>query len=469
MGLVGKQGWIDETVWYVAATGLFIGYVLLRKMSSAWRIPWMAVIAGCVIAAKASGLAAPESFVIDNFTHKSLVVSGVVLSQPHQTVKSLQVRLDNVEVEGVSAAWHGALQLTMPVHSQVVYGDRLQLKGSIKDLTAVEKGYRAYLENQHIYGVMVWPVMVGQASGYGNAVVGWGIANQENLVEVMQQLLPQDLSAFLLGIVLGSDQMLSEEFDLALKNTGTSHIVVASGYNIGILIVLCMSFSARFGRYWQIGCCVGAVVGFVLVSGLEPSLIRASFMAGLAMSSVLWGRQRQALHLLFIAGLAMLVINPWWLFDIGFQLSFMATLSLILFQPSIVKRLPNFLPDWLREIVSSTMAAQIMVYPILLVSFSKVSVVSLLTNVLVLWLIPWLMAGGVLVLLFSLIHQHLGQILSYIVYPWLWYVREIIVLTAQLPFASVTVGFNWFGVALLYVLTLVIYGRIHLDKYEQSP
>lgn len=464
-GLAGRWlGW-SGWWWLVVAVLLWLAYVAFVKARLMKEL-CLSIALGCLLAARMVMVLPEVGFKVSASARGEVNVSGVVDSQPQQSNRSLQVRLGQISVDGYNGQWQGRLQLSLPVHSDVGYGDRLSLRGIIKDVKELNPGYAEYLTTQQVYGTMVWPVIVArQAAKTDQDVVGWGIWIQEQSARRLERLLPQDLATFLLGITLGSERLLSDEFDVAFKVTGTSHIVVASGYNVGILMAMVVRLVSRWGKYAVLVSAGLLVSLFVVVSGVEASLVRASLMAGIALLAVMGGRQKQAGYCLVIAGLIMLLINPWWLYEASFQLSFMATLSLIMFQPLIAGYSDRVLPSWLSEMISSTVAAQVLVYPIIGVLFGTWSVVSLLTNTLVLWLIPWLMLGGFGLLVVSWVNQGLAQWLAYGIYPWLIYVRSAIVFTSKLPLASISLTITWWVVAAYYSLMAIIHHNIN---YEQT-
>jgi len=304
----------------------------------------------------------------------------------------------------------------------------------------------------------VWPEISIISRNNGNKIVATGIRIQNYLNKQYQKVLPKDAAAFLSGVVLGSKQELTEGFDDSLKITGTTHIIVASGYNISILIGVLLKIFNRLRKFTLAIIVTIALVCFVAISGWDASIIRASIMASLAMVATTLGRQNYALYCLMATAVIMLIINPMWLLDTGFQLSFLATAGIILFQSEIIKKL-SILPGWASESLSTTVSAQILVLPIIAVTFGQISLISLITNVLVLWITPVLMFGGLLLSIVMLASYSLGSMLALIIYPAFWYVKQIISITAQIPFAILTMKLGWATVALYYVIVYLIYWR----------
>jgi competence protein ComEC len=112
----------------------------------------------------------------------------------------------------------------------------------------------------------------------------------------------------------------------------------------------------------------------------------------------------------------MLLINPYWIEDVGFQLSFMATLGLILFETKVSNKL-KILPSFVRSGFSTSFSAQLGVAPILLLAFGFISMVGLVVNPLVLWTVPYITIGGMISGALGVIYEPLGRLGVYLIYP----------------------------------------------------
>lgn len=180
-----------------------------------------------------------------------------------------------------------------------------------------------------------------------------------------------DAGWLLSGMTLGLDQGLSEQAGADMKAAGLTHLTAVSGANCAVLLLL-VNWSCGWlgvGRYGRVA--VGALVlmGFVVVVGAQPSVVRASVMAGLAMAASLVGGRRAAAHVLQVAVVILLLVDPWLAYSVGFMLSVAATAGLI----ALLERGP----------IAATVAAQVATLPILLAIGAQVGLRSILANVLV--------------------------------------------------------------------------------------
>ena len=225
------------------------------------------------------------------------------------------------------------------------------------------------------------------------------------------------MSSLAAGILLGVKGQMPYEFYQQLVSTGTLHIVAASGFNVMIVAsVLMQVLSKLLAKGWAIA---GGVVGigvYVLLSGASASVVRAGIMGSLTLMAYYFGRPAEARRLLWVTAGVMLLFDPLYLMDIGFQLSFAATAGLLYLAPAMQK-LPQI--PLLKEYLYPTLAASAATIPIILYHFGRVSWISPLVNMLVLPLVPLIMLLSALTLLG-------GQVVAWLAYvPLSWIVQMI--------------------------------------------
>ncbi len=258
----------------------------------------------------------------------------------------------------------------------------------------------------------------------------------------ISQFLPSPQAELLSGILLGQNKNLPGQLKLALRDTSTLHIVVASGQNLSIVAGFFLYLSGLIKRRNAVVLGLLAAAGYTLLTGLQVPILRAALMFSASSAAVLLGRGKDSWWILIVTAGLMLLINPTWITNLSFQLSFLATLGVIVVSPILLKWLANI--PILSGDLAVTLAAQIMVTPVIAANFHQLSLVSLITNVLVLWVISFIMIGGSAMLLVGLIWQTGGQILALGVNAMLTYFIYIVQFFAHLPFAWEYVGeFSW--------------------------
>ncbi len=297
------------------------------------------------------------------------------------------------------------------------YGDKIKIEGKV-EYFQVENGNQIASMNYPQFRVL----KKGTETNLMYKV-------RENIINFFNSSFNPRYSSLMLGIVFGIKQEMDSQFYLDLQKVGLLHVIAASGMNItmvgGFFLGL---FSLIFKRQLAIILSILGILLYAFMAGFEPSIVRASIMGILVFSAQLIGRQSSGFLGLFGAAFVMLFLNPSLVFDIGFQLSFMATLGLIYLRPIFFlnKKIKKVIKkSIIGEDLVTTTTAQLFTLPILLVNFGSYSLVSILVNGLVLWTVPILMAIGGLASILGLIIEPIGRALSYLSLPFLLYFEKI--------------------------------------------
>ncbi len=287
------------------------------------------------------------------------------------------------------------------------YGQRVSIIGKLKIRLLNKKSSILSMNSPRISLVKI-------RENYFLAVIN---SIRQKIISSFQNALPQNPSALLLGIVFGIKVDFSRDFLANLKTVGVMHVIAASGMNVtmvaGFLFYL---FSVFLKRQWAILLSIFGIVFYDFLAGFEPSIIRASIMAILAFSAQILGKQKDAVYILFLTGFIMLFYSPHFLTDIGFQLSFISTLGILIIPKLFQKWENGFTADLI-----TTFSAQITTLPILVMNFGTYSLWSIVVNALVLWTVPVLMILGGLAAITSFIFEPLVKLLLYVCLPFLWY------------------------------------------------
>lgn len=387
---------------------------------------------------------------------QTVELQGIVAREPD--VRDRQTNL-TLKPEG----YVGNILLAVGRYPEYHYGDKLRIKGKVEEPFETEDfSYKNYLSRYDTYAVMRYPKVERSGAGYGNPVKAWFLTIKQKFLTVLSQILPEPHNALVLGLLLGLKRALPTSFKDALAVAGVSHIVVISGYNISIITRNLLKTRSWWGRRAAFWLSLLTVLAFVVITGAEASVIRAAVMGMMVVLALNLGRMYRPLNALVFVGTVMVAQNPKILsFDIGFQLSFMATLGLIYLSP-IFEKWFSVLPDFLgfRTNLSSTLAAQTMTLPLLMLYFDRLSVVAPLVNVLILWVIPYAMFFGFFTGLAGLLYLPLGQLLGGLVWILLEYLIRVVNFFAGLPLAAISVQINLpvvFGYYLLLAAGLAIY------------
>jgi competence protein ComEC len=245
-------------------------------------------------------------------------------------------------------------------------------------------------------------------------------------------------SALLAGLLLGSRSELSPEVRAQFAQTGTSHIVAVSGFNVVIVSGFVGLVALRpLGVRGSALAAILAVIAYTLIVGAPPSAVRAAMMAGIALTARVVGRPADGINALMVAGAGMALWDPVVLQDLGFQLSMLATAGLIL-----------LIPQWDRArswrtgalyFAMTPLAAQIATLPLVLHTFHSLSLVAVGANVLVAPMLPLAMAtGGLLILVADL--EPLAIAVSWLAWLPATAILESVRMLASVPGAWVATG-----------------------------
>jgi competence protein ComEC len=332
--------------------------------------------------------------------------------------------------------------------ADVSYGDIISVTGELKkpEPFTTDLGrtfdYPAYLLVKGIEYQISFADVTVESRNNGVWILEKLFSLKHTLMRGIESVLVEPYAGLGQGLLLGAKQAIGDDLEAAFRTSGIVHIVVLSGYNV-MLVVTFVLFLLSFICKKQTRILFGiiAIVLFALLVGLSATVVRASIMAGLLLFADYLGRRYDLLRALVFAGTVMVLVNPYLLmYDIGFQLSFMATLGLIL----VVPLFESFATEGFsnikgKDFLLSTIATQVAVLPLLIYHIGEVSLVAVVVNLLVLPVVPLAMlltfVTGVMALILPAAAVFVGMVAHLV----LWYVVEVAVFFAGLPIASLVV------------------------------
>lgn len=239
---------------------------------------------------------------------------------------------------------------------------------------------------------------------YLRALTDYPAIWREELKTILRKALPGDVSGFARGLLLGDKTGIDYEASTAFKVSGVSHIVAVSGLHLSILFGLVYLITGR-RRVLTAAVGIPAVLIFMAIAGFTPSVTRAGIMQILVMLAMLLGREYDPPTSLAFAALTMLVINPLVITSVSFQLSMGCMIGIFLFADKINRwmmdekwlgRWKGRLTRWISGSVSVTLSAMVFTTPLAAVYFGTVSLIGVITNLLVLWVVTLVFYGLIL-------------------------------------------------------------------------
>lgn len=257
--------------------------------------------------------------------------------------------------------------------------------------------------------------------------------------------IPDPAASLGLGYLVGQKTALPQELEEDIKAVGLTHAVVASGYNLTILVVFSRRLFMRVSKYAATVASILLITAFMLVTGLSPSMSRAGLVAGLGLLVWYYGRTMHPFVLLSFAAAVTVMIEPSYIWgDLGWYLSFTAFIGVIVLAPLVhhycwgIEKSPGLL----RDLIVGTLCAQIVTTPIILFSFGLFAVYALPANLLVLPLVPLAMAGTFIAGIAGLLVPALAVYFAFPATAILTYSTAAITYVANLPNSQMEITFN---------------------------
>ncbi|HLD20676.1 MAG TPA: ComEC/Rec2 family competence protein [Patescibacteria group bacterium] len=364
-------------------------------------------------------------------------VEGVVSAEVERRVDGQRIELTSVhygdeEKEGKLLVW-------APLYPQVEYGDRLVFNCRVQKPEAFEGfAYDRYLATKGIYAVCFQPQYIDVHPSTSWSVVGSILTIKTFATDALREGLPEPHASFLSGLLFGGSTALSGDLKDDFRETGTSHILAASGYNVSIFSITFLSFimSTRLGRRRGLILTTILLALYVIVAGASAAVVRAGIMGFLVVHEKWISRKAYMLNVMLLTASIMLLFNPFLLYDVGFQLSFVATIAIVTFTKPWSERL-DFVPDvvGLRQAFAGSCAAIVLTLPIVLWHFGTVSLISPFANLLVLPLVPYAMATTGLALLIGNIFFPIAKIMFLPAWALSNVMLRVIEVFGSIPFA----------------------------------
>lgn len=374
---------------------------------------------------------------------QEITIVTILAGEPQFSGKSQKFRIEN-GIEVIAARY-----------PEYHYGDELKISGKVemgaRELNNQGNGLLNFKQSDL---KLFFPKIELLEKKKGNWFLGNVFFLRQKLIANYQEFLPEPSSALLVGIVLGSKTQINPSFKEDLRKAGLTHVVVASGMNITFVAsFLSGAFTFFLRRQIAFPLIILGIFFYAILAGFEPPVIRAAIMGSLALLAQTLGKQNWAAFSLFLACFLMLLVKPLLILDLGFQLSFLATAGLIFIKPVLDKikgiTLLSKIP-LLGESFTTTLSAQLATLPPILANFGYYSMLSVLANALVLWTIPWIMGLGAVAGIGGLVFAPLGQMLSLVVYSFLFYFETVASFFGRFEFFSLGPGGFSFFFSLAY-------------------
>ncbi len=452
---IGIESFVRIPVGFVFFTGMgaMMMFAYAGRNGSAYAVLAALLTCGLLAGMVRMGYAKRYAPDLSSFSGMHITIKGILRDDPKFTRSGRQVIMDVSDINGHNLSRVVPIIAFVRAYPPYQAGDELGMEGKLeaKPYDGASAGIIFSAKEEKINGERLFVLLrwLGKAkaafSGHIDAV------------------LPQPHASFMKGLLLGEKASIPPYLLEEFKQAGVSHIVALSGYNItlvgtflvGILLMLTVPFWLTF---WIALC---AIILFVMMTGASASLVRAAIMGILVLVAGREGRMYHMTNALVCAGAIMLMLNPYLIrFDVGFQLSFLATLGLVyLTEPAeramlrmaytlrmclgmrgIPKKEHRVIAG-MRRIASETMAAQIAVLPLLTYRFGGFSLIAPVSNVLVLAAVPGTMMLGFSAGMFGFLSSAVSAVVGWCAWLALSYEFAVISVASAIPFSFLRISF----------------------------
>jgi len=469
--------------WLVLAAIALAACLWLRSQRG-YRLLFACLLVFCLGAARlraALPSLGPGALASFNDTPRSLAIEGVILEPPdiRDQLTLLRVSAERlVSLEGAaSREVSGLVLVEAPRSAEWRYGDRVRALGQLETPPENETfSYLDYLAREGIHSLMQDASVELLEPHQANPLLQALFDLRERARRSLLANFPDPEASLLSGILLGAEGSIPPEVQEAFNQTGTAHIIAISGFNISLIAgVFVSAFGRWLGARWGAIAAGLAILVYTVMVGASASVVRAALMGGLSLLAMRLGRQPHGLASLGAAAVVMTAANPLVLGDAGFQLSFAATLGLVLYGGPLrdwaARRLQRVFPPKraarlsgpLSEFFLLTLAAQITTLPLTIYYFQRISLVSVVANPAILPAQPAIMVLGGLSALAGGIWSPLGRPFAWLAWPFAAYTIRAVEFFAGLPAAAIPLGTSRLpATGLMY---LVLFGLTLMARF----
>ncbi len=375
-GLYGSQFFVWNIPIILIVVSIVIAILCIAKLY--WYSVAFVIVAGGVLGIARGGMYANSLAPLASFSGKSMQFHGRIAEDPSITARGdMRMIVSSIMIDG--KLYPGTIWVSTPSESRISRDDQVMVSGKAKSGFGVHQLSMSYASIAVVERTR--DPLLRLRDQFGEAV---------------RRVVVEPAASLGLGFVVGQKSALPPTLDEQLRIVGLTHLIVASGYNLTILVRLAKRLFEKHSKYAVASSSTALIAGFIVISGASPSMVRAGLVAGLSLLVWYYGRR---FHPLLLIGYVAALTGIWqpsyvWA-DIGWWLSFLAFFGVLIVSPVVLRlfmKPTHTQPPVLLQITIESLAAQIMTLPFILLVFGKLSVVALVANVVTAPFIPLAMS-----------------------------------------------------------------------------
>ena len=419
---------------------------------------------------------------------KENIVIGTVDNAPTHHSKYIKINLKTQEIASDSLAskeCQGTVQLSIlndKIAREIAYGDlmicRTKLRNIRPSLNPLAFDYKKYLRLKNIdYQGFVredaWDVL---QKDQGSPILSWAFAKRAQFLNILKtNLKGGNEIAVGSALILGFKEGLNEELKTAYANTGAMHVLAVSGLHVGLIwgfVVMLIGWIRWRNPVWKwikVLFTLMCLWIFALITGASPSVLRAATMFSFVIVGTGIGRSVSIYNTLAASAFCLLLYNPFLIKEVGFQLSYLAVIGIVYFQPKVYRLwfIKNKAGNFFWKLTAVAIAAQLTTFPLSLYYFHQFPLYFWLSGIIVVPFAFLILGGGILLFITYTISPFLGELVGTLLNGVIWLMNALIFLVEQIP--SGLLSGIWIGVltlTLLYLFILFISFSINSKRFS---
>lgn len=376
-----------------------------------------------------------------SYTGQKVTIQATVTADAvYSTRSQIEFTANNIRLtEPQDKPLSGSFKISGFGVPMVYRGDRVQVAGKLFPMRGSNQGRVAYAQIQRLSA--------------GSSLIN-DFTRKFNAG--MQSALPEPMASFGLGLLIGQRSTMPANITAALIAVGLVHIVAVSGYNLTIL-VRGIGRLKLGSKYQKLAASLVLIVGFVLITGFSASIVRAALVSVLSLWAWYYGRRIKPTVLISFAAAVTGLWNPFYVWgDLGWYLSFLAFFGVLVIAPLIAARFFSRQPKLLTMVLLETLSAEIMTLPLILMTFSQLSIIALIANLLVVPLVPLAMLLSAVAGLFG---AFVPQVAGWFALParlLLTYMLDVVHMLSNIPSVLLHRSISLAYMVALYCFVLII-------------
>lgn len=425
--------------------------------------------------------------IYETYANKEVLIQAIVMSKPEEkeyknTYEIKVIKIEDIETKKQSTKSFNLLCNIKKENNLLNYGDKIEFISTYK-LPSIKRNeggfdYMQYLKTKKIAGIVDTTLEEIKVIEKNKAPLTKTIIHnfKSNLITKVTKILPKDTAGICIGLLLGDKTLISEEVQNNFKQSSLSHMLAISGAHVSYILLGITTFLQvlKAHKRWSKIVIIIFLIFFMALVGYTPSVTRACVMSIISLMAGILFRKSNIYQNLALSSIIILLMNPYSLLDIGFQLSFGGTIGIVIFMQKQAKtKIQNELTinsneknknkliykilDYIKGLIKVSISANLIILPIMIYHFNTISATFLISNILASPILAVSLILGLIFIVFVLIFTPIAIIISYILNVVLQILIQITNFTSKLPLSQILISTPKLWQIVLYYFILLTF------------